>query len=43
MNRLSFEKDVYRIIQEDLGDFEVFLKAVKQILLTPGDFNLTLD
>ncbi len=36
-------EELYKIIQEDLGDFEVFLRAVKEILTFPGKYNLTVE
>ena len=36
-------EELYKIIQEDLGDFEVFLRAVKDILTFPGKYNLTVE
>ena len=36
-------EELYRIIQEDLGDFEIFLRAVKDILAFPGKYNLTVE
>ena len=36
-------EELYQVIQEDLGDFEVFLAAVKDILADPGKYNLTIE
>lgn len=36
-------EELYRIIQEDLGDLEVFLRAVKEILAAPENYNLTVE
>jgi len=35
------DKELYDIIQEDMGDFEIFLNAVKNLLADPGKFNLS--
>lgn len=36
-------KEIYNIIQTDLGDFDVFLKAVKNILEHPEKFSLQTE
>lgn len=36
-------EELYKIIQENLGDFEVFLKFVKDVLSSPSKFNLTIE
>lgn len=36
-------EELYKIIQEDLGDFEVFLSAVKDILAAPEKYNLSIE
>ncbi len=36
-------EELYKIIQEDLGDFDVFLAAVKQVLTQPEKFNLEVE
>lgn len=37
------EKEIYNIIQNDLGDFNVFLSAVKRVLQDPDKFGLKTD
>lgn len=34
-------EELYRILQVDLGDFDIFLSAVKNLLINPGQFGLT--
>lgn len=36
-------EELYKIIQEDLRDFEVFLRAIKEVLSFPEDYSLTVD
>lgn len=36
-------QELYQIIQEDLSDFEVFLRAVKEILADPQKYNLAME
>lgn len=36
-------EELYQIIQEDLVDFEVFLRAVKDILAGPGKYSLAME
>ena len=36
-------EEMYRILQNDLGDFEVFLHAVKNILEHPEQFGLSVE
>ena len=42
MTKNSIEKDVVlkRVLQNDLGDFDVFLHAVKNLLTSPEKFGL---
>lgn len=35
-------EEMHGIIENNLGDFDVFLKAVKELLEQPGKFNLTV-
>ena len=35
--------EVYKVIREDLGDFETFLTAVKNVLEHPEKFGLTIE
>lgn len=35
--------ELYQILHDDLGDFEVFLSAVKQVLSDPKRFNLEVE
>ncbi|KKT41490.1 hypothetical protein A2W54_04075 [Candidatus Giovannonibacteria bacterium RIFCSPHIGHO2_02_43_13] len=36
-------EELYGIINNDLGDFEIFLKAVKNVLEHPEKFDLTVE
>jgi len=36
-------KEVYKVIKEDLKDFETFLAAIKNVLEHPEKFNLTIE
>lgn len=36
-------KEIYRILKENLDDFDMFLKAVKRLLKTPAKFNLIVE
>ena len=36
-------KELYQIIHEDLGDFDIFLAAVKEVLTKPDKFNLEAE
>ncbi|MDO8569733.1 MAG: DUF86 domain-containing protein [bacterium] len=36
-------EELYKIIQNNLGDFETFLKAVKNVLEHPEKFGLTIE
>lgn len=36
-------KELYQIIQNNLGDFDVFLSAVKNIIENPEKFNLSIE
>ena len=36
-------EELYGILQNDLGDFDVFLSAVKKLLESPEKFGLTID
>lgn len=36
-------EELYKIVKEDLGDFEFFLKSIKELLSNPGKFNLTVE
>lgn len=35
--------ELYQILHDDLGDFDVFLSAVKQVLTYPKRFNLEVE
>ena len=37
------EKEMYDILNNNLGDFDTFLSAVKKVLETPQQFRLSLD
>lgn len=36
-------RELYRIVREDLGDFEAFLRMVKVVLVHPDKFGLTIE
>jgi len=36
-------EEIYGIINNDLGDFEIFLKAVKNVLERPEKFGLSIE
>lgn len=36
-------EELYKILQENLGDFDTFLSAVKNLLLNPAEFGLKVD
>ena len=36
-------EEVYKIIKEDLKDFDIFLSAIKQVLEHPEQFGLTIE
>ena len=36
-------EEIYAIINENLGDFDIFIEAVKRILLDPSKFGLTVE
>lgn len=36
-------EELFKIIQEDLTDFDVFLTAIKQVLIQPEKFNLEVE
>lgn len=36
-------EEIYNVLQNDLGDFDIFLKAVKAVLEHPEKFNLTVE
>lgn len=36
-------EEVYKILQNDLGDFDMFLSAVKKVLEQPEQFGLTVE
>jgi uncharacterized protein YutE (UPF0331/DUF86 family) len=36
-------KEIYRIIKKDLGDFDIFLAAVKKVLENPQQFGLEIE
>lgn len=36
-------EELFKIIQDDLGDFDVFLVAIKQVLTHPEKFNLEVE
>lgn len=37
------EKEIYDILQGSLGDFDIFLAAVKKVIEDPGKFGLGID
>lgn len=36
-------EELYKLINEDLGDFDTFLSFIKKVLLNPQEFNLEVD
>lgn len=36
-------KELFKIIHDDLGDFDIFLNAIKQVLTDPEKFNLKAE
>ena len=36
-------EEIYKIIQENLGDFDVFLKAIRRLMKHPEEFNLRIE
>jgi uncharacterized protein YutE (UPF0331/DUF86 family) len=36
-------EEIHKIIRENLGDFEVFLRAIKGLLSDPAKFNLAIE
>lgn len=36
-------EEIYKLINNDLGDFEIFLKAVRDVLEHPEKFGLTIE
>lgn len=36
-------EELYGLIKNDLGDFDIFLSCVKKVLLSPQDFGLTVE
>jgi uncharacterized protein YutE (UPF0331/DUF86 family) len=36
-------KELYEILQNDLGDFEIFLKEIKKVLQNPGSYGLSVE
>ena len=36
-------EEIYKLLQNDLGDFDVFLRAVKNVLEQPEQFGLTVE
>jgi len=36
-------EEIYRIIRENLSDFNTFLEAIRQVLVNPEKFNLTVE
>jgi uncharacterized protein YutE (UPF0331/DUF86 family) len=36
-------EEIHKIIRENLGDFEVFLKEIKELLSNPAKFNLAIE
>ena len=36
-------EEIYAVIQDNLGDFDTFLKAVKELLIDPSKFNLLVE
>lgn len=37
------EKEIYDILRNNLGDFDIFLKAIKNLLINPKKFNLSVE
>ena len=37
------QEELYKLINEDLKDFEIFLSFVKKLLLNPQEFNLEVE
>jgi uncharacterized protein YutE (UPF0331/DUF86 family) len=36
-------EEIHKIIQVNLGDFEMFLRAIKDLLDDPAKFNLAIE
>lgn len=36
------KEELYKILQDDLGDFELFLQSIKKLLADPQSFGLTV-
>ena len=36
-------EEIYKLLQNDLGDFDIFLRAVKNVLEQPGQFGLSVE
>lgn len=36
-------EELYNILRKDLGDFEIFLRSIKQVLAEPSKYNLLLE
>ena len=36
-------EELYKLINEDLGDFDIFLSSIKKVLLNPSDFSLEIE
>lgn len=36
-------EELYKIIKEDLGDFDVFLSAIKKVLINPEKYGLQIE
>ena len=35
--------EIFQIIQENLGDFEIFSQHIKEVLKNPQKFNVTVE
>ncbi len=36
-------EELYKLINDDLGDFDIFLSSIKKVLQNPSDFSLEVD
>lgn len=36
-------EELYKLINDDLGDFDIFLQSIKKVLETPSDYSLEVD
>lgn len=36
-------EELYKLITDDLGDFDIFLSSIKKVLLNPNDYSLEIE